>query len=231
MKFSRGDTLVPKGKQFPDGAVMADGYDEAERLMAHPMGGGFQQYFPEASASGFRPMDEAERSRALFWRTRFALADSEETFSEWTNGTAWNGWEMPRFDKAEAERLIRWLGDKRARFDAARDAFVTMSQDGEEEVWVGETVMISDGSAVKLYPVGTGAWIWDEVETRSGSLGMRANDIVKYSKPVDDEEAKLRFVLLHDPEKGRADIQPICDYRIKPVETVGVEEIEPASGR
>lgn len=60
------------------------------------------------------------------------------------------------------------------------------------------------------------------------SCAMKANDIVKYSKPRDDEEAKLRFILLRDPEKGRADIQLICDYRIKPIETVEVAEIEPA---
>ena len=45
---------------------------------------------------------------------------------------------------------------------------------------------------------------------------MKAYDIVKYSKPVDDEEAKLRFILLRDLEKGQVDIQLICDYRIKP---------------
>jgi hypothetical protein len=54
---------------------------------------------------------------------------------------------------------------------------------------------------------------------------MKADDIVKYSKPVDEEEAKLRFILLRAPEKGRADIQLICDYRIKPIETVEVGEI------
>lgn len=55
---------------------------------------------------------------------------------------------------------------------------------------------------------------------------MKANDIVKYSKPVDAEEAELRFILLRNPEKGRADIQLICDWRIKPIETVEVGEIE-----
>jgi hypothetical protein len=59
---------------------------------------------------------------------------------------------------------------------------------------------------------------------------MKANDIVKYSKPVDEEETKLRFILLRDPEKGRADIQLICDFRIKPIEIVAVGEIEPATG-
>ena len=60
---------------------------------------------------------------------------------------------------------------------------------------------------------------------------MKAGDMVKYSKPVDEEEAKLRFILLRDQEMGRADIQLICDYRIKPVETVEVGEIELAAGQ
>ena len=58
---------------------------------------------------------------------------------------------------------------------------------------------------------------------------MKANDIVKYSRPVNEEEGRLRFILLRDPEKGRVDIQLICDYRIKPIETVETEEIELAT--
>jgi len=60
---------------------------------------------------------------------------------------------------------------------------------------------------------------------------MKANDIVKYSRPVDEHEANLRFILLREPEKGRVDIQLICDYRIKPIETVEVGEIAPASDK
>lgn len=55
---------------------------------------------------------------------------------------------------------------------------------------------------------------------------MKAGDIVKYSKPVTDVEAKIRFLLRCNPEKGRADIQIICHYRIKPIETVEVGEVE-----
>ena len=212
---------------LPAGAALLDRHPPH---FSTAVSSGFQQDLPAASASGFRLVDEAERSRALFWRASFALADSEENFSGWTDGTPWNGWEMSHFERAEAERLIRCLGDERAWFDTERDAFVTLSQDGEDEVWASETVTILDGSAVKVYPVGAGAWTWDEVETRSrGCAMMRANDIVKYSKPVDQEEAKLRFVLLRDPEKGRADIQLVCGYRIKPVETVEVGEIEVVS--
>ena len=58
---------------------------------------------------------------------------------------------------------------------------------------------------------------------------MKRGDIVKYSKPVSQEEAKFRFILLNEPEKGRVDIQLICDNRIKPIETVEAREVEAAS--
>jgi len=59
---------------------------------------------------------------------------------------------------------------------------------------------------------------------------MKRGDIVKYSRPVSEEEAKFRFILLNEPEKGRVDIQLICGERIKPIETVEAGEIELASG-
>ena len=55
---------------------------------------------------------------------------------------------------------------------------------------------------------------------------MKRGDIVKYSKPVSAAEAEFRFVLLNGPEKGRVDIQFICDERIKPIETVEAGEVE-----
>ena len=57
---------------------------------------------------------------------------------------------------------------------------------------------------------------------------MKRGDTVKYSRPLDASEAELRFILLNEPEKGRVDIQLICDYRIKPIETVEAHEIEMA---
>jgi hypothetical protein len=57
---------------------------------------------------------------------------------------------------------------------------------------------------------------------------MKRGDVVKYSKPLSEGEAKFRFILLSGPEKGRVDIQLICDERIKPIETVEVGEVEAA---
>ena len=59
---------------------------------------------------------------------------------------------------------------------------------------------------------------------------MKRGDIVKFSRPVNAEESKLKFTLLDDPEVGqRVDIQLICDVFIRPIERVDVVEIEPAT--
>ena len=34
---------------------------------------------------------------------------------------------------------------------------------------------------------------------------MKRGDVVKYSRPVHEEEAKFRFILLSEPEKGRGE--------------------------
>ena len=148
---------------YPEGALVCDGYDDGGRLLAHPLGGGFQVTVPTQDEPRFHVVADAERATALFHRGRFTLADSGETFVGWCNGRLWNGWEMPRFEKADSERLLGWLGDWRARFDEHRDAVVTFNQDGEEEVWAAEVITITDGTRIKGYPVGAGAWIWEEL--------------------------------------------------------------------
>lgn len=60
---------------------------------------------------------------------------------------------------------------------------------------------------------------------------MEVNDVVKYSRPQNEEERKFRFHVLEihrDVDNPRAHIQLICDSRIKPVEVVELSEIERA---
>ena len=61
---------------------------------------------------------------------------------------------------------------------------------------------------------------------------MEVNDLVKYSRPQNAEEQKLRFHVLEihrDVENPRAHIQLVCDWRIKPVEVVALADIESAA--
>ncbi|MEI7733335.1 MAG: hypothetical protein WCO56_27435 [Verrucomicrobiota bacterium] len=55
---------------------------------------------------------------------------------------------------------------------------------------------------------------------------MKAGDIVRYSRVLEEGEEELRFVLMAPPEKGRVDIQLICDWTFKPIETVAESEVK-----
>lgn len=54
-------------------------------------------------------------------------------------------------------------------------------------------------------------------------MDMRVGDIVKYSKPQPTER-DLRFIL-RELNGDRVLIELISDYRIKPLETVAIDEI------
>jgi hypothetical protein len=57
------------------------------------------------------------------------------------------------------------------------------------------------------------------------------NDVVRYSRPQNEDEGKFRFRVLEihrNADNPRAHIQLICDWRIKPVEVVALADIEPA---
>jgi hypothetical protein len=161
MKFSKGEVICREAKSYPEGALVCDGYDEWGRMLAHPLGGGFQLTVPAQDEPIFRLVADAERGSALFQRGRFALADSDVSFEGWSNGRLWNGWETPRFEFTVCTEILRSLSYQGARFEASADAFVKVSG-GEEETWSAEEIAITDGSLIKVYPLGAGSWIWEE---------------------------------------------------------------------
>jgi hypothetical protein len=162
MKFSKGEIIRRDDLAYPEGALVCDGYDDAGRLLAHPLGGGFQLTVPAQDEPRFRAVAEGERGAALFRRGRFTLADVGTAFDGWSNGELWNGWEMPRFEFIVCQAILKLLGDARGRFDEKADAFITVSN-GEGEAWAAEEITITDGSRINVYPLGAGSWTWEEV--------------------------------------------------------------------
>lgn len=55
---------------------------------------------------------------------------------------------------------------------------------------------------------------------------MKVGDLVKYKNPRPGEE-DIRFVL-RELNGDRVLIEFVCDYRIKPLETVAIDEVCPA---
>lgn len=160
MKFSKGEIIRRDDLAYPEDALVCDGYDDAGRLLAHPLGGGFQLTVPAQDEPRFRAVAEGERDAALFRGGRFTLADGGAAFDGWSNGELWNGWEMPRFEFAVCRAILKALGDGQGRFDERAEAFIT-ARNEQEEAWSHEEITIADGSRIKVCPLGAGSWTWE----------------------------------------------------------------------
>ena len=142
--------------------MVVDGYDETGRLLAHTLGGGLQYTIGSHGIVSLRKVSDAEMKHPRWRKSRFALEGVPGTFGGWTDGRLWNGWERPHFEFDEANRLLHRLTDLAFRYDSAQDAFIVSDWSGEEEPWVAEVITPPDGEAIKVYPIGTGSWCWQE---------------------------------------------------------------------
>ena len=167
MKFTKGDTIIPAEAVYPSRAMIVDGYEPDGTLLAHPLGGGLQYRFKPGAEKQFRVVPKAETAAGLWRRAKFTIEGTDAEFQGWTKGQLWNGWAMPHFEHSEAQRVIETLTDPKGKYDAARDCFVSTNSDREEEIWPAELITALGGQQVRVYGVGAGAWIWDEVEAHA----------------------------------------------------------------
>ena len=95
---------------------------------------------------------------------------SNVSFKGWSDGSLWNGWDMPLFELDAAKRvLIAFIRIHKennepfqAWYDETEDAFCFILPDEiEPECYSAEVIEIG-GKKLKVYPIGTGAWIWEE---------------------------------------------------------------------
>lgn len=66
-----------------------------------------------------------------------------------------------------------------------------------------------------------------EKAMKTKNLAFRKGALCKYSKPIKGEH-DLRFICLTDPRDGdpMGDFQLVCDWFLKPIETVEYSEME-----
>lgn len=163
MQFKKYSIVVRDDSTHPEGALVVDGLAASGDLLAHPLGGGLQVIIPAAEMRRFSVASELERT-PLFHRAHFEIEGVNEKFAGWSDGRVGNGWAMPYFEFPEAGRVIANVAPETGRYDAALNAFVTVSDD-EDETWSAEIIALPDGGTVKAYPLGAGSWIWDEEES------------------------------------------------------------------
>src|SRR4051794_26149106 len=110
-------------------------------------------------------------------RDQFIIAeDVDSPVDGWTDGSSWNGWEMPYFDRAGAEQVVEAFNRRielfqqepasttpqmprpGAWYDAAADAFCFRQASGEDPECYAATTVSIDDVPVQLYAIGRGEW-------------------------------------------------------------------------
>lgn len=96
-------------------------------------------------------------------KTKFAIDFlADKTFEGYTKGEAWNGFACPYFTFDQAQQLVqawREVGSD-ATYNNIRDKFTFQMSDSEQDRF-GSVEL----EGIKLYPIGNGCWIWEEVLT------------------------------------------------------------------
>jgi hypothetical protein len=87
----------------------------------------------------------------------------DKIFPGFTSGDGWNGWACPYFSFEVALQIVGAFQAQGAvaRYDEAHDVFVFESDVPGESEEFG----LFEVKGRKLYPLGAGSWIWEEVET------------------------------------------------------------------
>jgi hypothetical protein len=163
MKFDTWAIIIRNGEVYPRGALVVVGYDDSENLLVYPLGGGFELKINKLQQEDFRTVSNEEIEGAKFRESAFSLEICDGKFRGYTNGVVWNGWAKPHFPFDEAMRLLQNLAALERRYDQRQDAFVTVNDDGELEIWAAQEILLANGGHVKAYPVGAGAWCWNEL--------------------------------------------------------------------
>ena len=94
-------------------------------------------------------------------KAKFNIEDGPE-FIGYTDGANWNGWAMPYFTRDVAEKVLEaYPGDEADDEDAYRN----YSFPEEDSLII---VNPDNGKPIQVWPIGSGAWCWDEIAIKDG---------------------------------------------------------------
>jgi hypothetical protein len=149
-----------------DGEYPRDAANITEKTSTHaigyPIGGGFSLKIPLADFEAkFRPFDP-EKDVASWKEMRFDLDDyfGDEGLKGYSKGGRWNGWEIPVFEKPEADHIAEVMQD--IKYDAENDQFVfPTGHDDEPYIYCKGFDIDVSGEIKHVYPMGD-SWTWSK---------------------------------------------------------------------
>ncbi|MBK4737923.1 hypothetical protein [Noviherbaspirillum pedocola] len=152
------DTLARTYYQHKQHGGLYEARTEADgRINIWPQGGGFSGML---SAEEFAAQFEVAPPPVMRRGTVTAdFLDDGQVFSCYSDGSRWNGWGMPLFDKDTALKVAEAIPG--ITFNEATGVFVVQFEGEEPEEHHPQTI-VCDGQPVVVYQIG-GGWTWDQV--------------------------------------------------------------------
>ena len=160
--FKKGDRILSSDGRYPEDALVVVCHDTNGDVTAFPLGGGVERQIDGARSQRFTVVTDGETT-PIYREAQFCIEDST-TFPGWTDGTLWNGWAKPLFTRDTAFQVVQALAPD-VVYNPGIDAFVAapLTPGDDPETWDGGDIDLPDGGTVRVYPVGAGSWIWDEL--------------------------------------------------------------------
>ena len=156
-----------------------------------PQGGGFQRLL---SANDFA--NQYVVAPALIMRRGTVTAEflaEDVVLPCFSDGSAWNGWGMPRFDKETAMKIVSLMPDLSYNEGTG---IITLQFVGEDPEDYRPHTITCEGEQIEVYEIG-GGWTWDSVKFPEAEdndpLGQKANEksFVLLSSDYPDHPAAL----------------------------------------
>lgn len=134
--------------------------DDGEFVTFFPAGGGFQCRLPhEKFHETFSEAPARTMRRGLVDADWFG--EDDMPLPCWSDGSCWNGWSQPHFERAAVEELIRQSQSEELcpmRWDG--DAVIVHDSQDNEDVRIDPTTM---PNGEKAWAIGAGWWCWNRV--------------------------------------------------------------------
>lgn len=100
----------------------------------------------------------------------FTIDGFRGAYIGYTDGSTWNGWAMPYFEKEEALQVMQGFNEcaqSPMQYDEIYDQFYMFDEDAMEiDIWTRQK-FITDHGIKYLYGIGSGAWTWDKESCKS----------------------------------------------------------------
>lgn len=113
-------------------------------------------------------------------KAKFQLAeecDVKGSFEGYHTGDDWNGWAMPYFPEAEADKLRQAIQDSETEYarwveiesevegrEGQMVKALETSQEKSDDTYWEPTEIVVDGKPITVWPIGAGGWVWQVVE-------------------------------------------------------------------